>query len=180
MPHPVRPLRDRGGAPLGDKGLDFDAAAVTDHLEPLKVVRRGDELLGQAEAEGEVLEIGRRRHHHHMGNAVVHDGDRGFLHHRLGLLRLRVAIPADAGRLQQGARIPQAVQSHRIAEPLTVRTAHAFLLGLDPALLPGMIPQDTATAEVTPPLDRWRLSGNISGELAITCGGGDLHKEAYP
>ena len=38
--------------------------------------RRGDDALGQAEADGEVLEVGGRRHHHGVGRAVVGEGDR--------------------------------------------------------------------------------------------------------
>ena len=53
---------------------------------------RGDDALGQGEADGEVLEISRRRHHHGVGAAVIGEGDR----HLLGDSALAGALPVAA------------------------------------------------------------------------------------
>ena len=41
--------------------------------------RRSDDAFGEAEAEREILEVLRRRHHHRIGAAVVGEGDGGLL-----------------------------------------------------------------------------------------------------
>ena len=45
------------------------------HRQRREVGGRIDDALGQAETDGKIFQIGRRRHHHRMGNAVVGKGD---------------------------------------------------------------------------------------------------------
>ena len=52
---------------------------MLDDLELGDVARRRDAAFGQAEADGEVLEVGRARHHHRVGGAVVDQRDRRLL-----------------------------------------------------------------------------------------------------
>ena len=61
----VRALRRKPHAQL-------DARARASTTSSSSISRRScDDAFGQAEAEGEVLEVGRRRHHHRMGRAVI-------------------------------------------------------------------------------------------------------------
>ena len=57
---------------------EFD---VLQHIKRSDLPGRGDDSLGQREADGEILQIGRRAHHHRVGLAVEGDGERGFLRH---------------------------------------------------------------------------------------------------
>ena len=54
--------------------------------------KAGDDAFVEAEADGEILQVGRRRHHHGIGRAVVCQGDRCFLGN--GTLCLRRPRPA--------------------------------------------------------------------------------------
>jgi hypothetical protein len=82
------------GAVPGEPHAGLDARAVLGDLEAFDLVRRRDDPLGDREAEGEVLEILRRGHHHRLRRPVVDER-----HGRLlgqGAVRLGRACGADA------------------------------------------------------------------------------------
>ena len=54
-----------------DRGLDLDALAVADHVNRFQIGGRADQLLGQTEAEGEILQILGCGHHDDVGYLVV-------------------------------------------------------------------------------------------------------------
>jgi hypothetical protein len=72
---------------------------------------RPDQLLGDTEAEGEILQILRSCHHDDMGDSVVHDGDGSFLRDRFDSLGDLARLPASSGKLQQGLGVPQAQEA---------------------------------------------------------------------
>ena len=75
---------------------------LLDDLQPFDLVGGRDDAFGQAEAEGEVLEVLRRRHHHGVGAAVVGEGDRG-------LLRDRALAVGEARRRRQAVRATRSI-----------------------------------------------------------------------
>jgi hypothetical protein len=64
---------------------DLDALTLLHDLRFGELARPAQDAFRQAEAEGEIFEVLRRGHHHHMGDAVVDEGDRNLdgngLHH---------------------------------------------------------------------------------------------------
>ena len=67
------------------------------------LVRRGDDALGQAEADGEILEIVRRRHHHRIGRAVIGEGDGGLLRRSRARRSVAPRRAPDRARRRDGA-----------------------------------------------------------------------------
>jgi hypothetical protein len=57
----------------------LDPEILLDDLEMANLVRRGNNAFGEAEAEREILQILRRRHHHGIGAAIIGEGDRDLL-----------------------------------------------------------------------------------------------------
>ena len=84
-PQPVRPARvrrrsgQRRHALAGDAQLDLDAAADRLGLDVEDLRRLVDDVLGQGEAAGEVLDVAGRGHHHGMADAVVDQRHRDLL-----------------------------------------------------------------------------------------------------
>ena len=85
-PQPVGPARcrrrsrERRRARLGEPHAQLDAGLDARRSRAGRIsVRRGDDAFGQAEADREILEVARRRHHHRVGRAVVDEGDGGLL-----------------------------------------------------------------------------------------------------
>ena len=77
--HVTAALGERVDPRLGDPHPQLDAVVARDDLDVVDLVRPRDDAFRQAEADGEILEIVRRRHHHRIGEAVVGERDRGFL-----------------------------------------------------------------------------------------------------
>ena len=79
--------------------MHFNAVAGRLLADVVDIVRGGDDAFGQRKTDGEGRQIFRRRHHHHVGNAVVHQGDRHFFRQPI-LLRLGqiVALPDRVAR----------------------------------------------------------------------------------
>ena len=73
------PLLQRRHALGGDVELDLDAAADRLDLDVVDLRRLVDDVLGQREAAGEILEIAGRGHHHGMADAVIDQRHRDFL-----------------------------------------------------------------------------------------------------
>ena len=65
------PLRQRVGARGGEPHLHVDAVLGRNDGEALDLGRRRDDALGEAEADGEILKVLRRRHHHGVRAAAV-------------------------------------------------------------------------------------------------------------
>ena len=86
---------------------------MLDDLRELDLVRDRDDALGQAEADGEVLEVGGARHHHGVGAAVVDQRDRHLLRHTR---RAPAPIPpprqTPRSTLRTGAGIGYSAASH--------------------------------------------------------------------
>ena len=85
------------------------------------LVGRRDDALGQAEAVGEVLEVGRGRHHHRVGHAAVDEVDRHLDGQRpRAVARLRIVVGDDQGRNAPGGlgrRAPRRDQADRVTRP---------------------------------------------------------------
>ena len=78
MPHrpqPTRPsrlrlaMRPRLSLRLSDREIDGKALFRRQGENAAISVARGDDALGERKADGEILEIGGRRHHHGVGSA---------------------------------------------------------------------------------------------------------------
>ncbi len=114
IPHPVRPVSRRVFARMASSHAGATVIwismplAVSDALDSLKVGLGPDQLLGDAEAEREVLQVLGRGHHDGVGDAVVDHRDRDFLRHRLHPLRGLAVLPAPGGQLEQGLGVAQA------------------------------------------------------------------------
>jgi hypothetical protein len=65
--------------------LQFDSGRVPDYLEAFDFGGMGDHAFHQTKSHGEVGEIGRRRHHHRIGCAVIGERNRSSS----GTLRMR-------------------------------------------------------------------------------------------
>ena len=68
-----------GRARFAQPHPQLDASPGLDDLQPVDLVGRRDDAFGEAEAEREILQILRRRHHHGVGAAVIGEGDGGLL-----------------------------------------------------------------------------------------------------
>jgi hypothetical protein len=87
-------LARRCGAGLGEveaairrePQAQLDAVLLLDDIEPHNLVLRGDDALGQAEADSEVLQVRGRGHHHGMRGAVVDQRHRHLIRHRTRVL----------------------------------------------------------------------------------------------
>ncbi|OWK19489.1 hypothetical protein AJ88_42275 [Mesorhizobium amorphae CCBAU 01583] len=88
----AQPAADRAGKPAPPRleaciglvlqpDLDVDAGAKIFDLDRLDLVRSGNDALGQREAECEIIEIGRARHHHRMRRAGEGERHRRLLRH---------------------------------------------------------------------------------------------------
>src|SRR5262249_40346266 len=71
----------------------FDAALNVDNLQAIDIVRRLDDILGQAEADGEVAQIQRGCHHHGVGRPIIGERDRHLLRDRPVRLEVFGAAP---------------------------------------------------------------------------------------
>ena len=105
---------DGGLAVGGDHRLNLDSLSVPNHLQGLQVRGGPDELLGDAEAEREVLEIRRRGHHDDVGNAVVDDGHGRLLGHLLRSLLRPAPFPAAGGDLEQRRGVAEPTEAQRV------------------------------------------------------------------
>ena len=68
-----------GCVALFQPDAELDADLFLDDLDALDGVERRDHAFGEAEADGEILEVLRRRHHHRVGRGVEGEGDRRLL-----------------------------------------------------------------------------------------------------
>src|SRR5215472_631936 len=92
---PVAVLRD------GDVGLDPVSERAQAH--PLEFLALADDPFAQAEAQDEVLDVLRRRHHHDVRRAVVDERDRGLAGDLVFDGTFVAAFPAAAGKALRGA-----------------------------------------------------------------------------
>ena len=120
MPQPVRPVRRRDRAAITSSHAAETVACTSIprlylmDLDLVQVVPGADQLLGQAEAEGEVLQILRRGHHDDVRNAVVDHRDRNLLGDGLRMLHRAAILPAPRPELEQRAGVSQPLQPQRI------------------------------------------------------------------
>src|SRR5215813_12346063 len=97
-------LAERIGRRVGEPHAQLNADLFLNDLEPLDLIRRANDALGQREADREILEILRRRHHHRVSAAVIGERDGGLLgNHALARCRA-VRAPAAAGDRGEGGR----------------------------------------------------------------------------
>ena len=68
----------RVGPRLGQPHAQLNTDILLDDLELADFFRRGDDSLGETEADRKVVQILRRRHHHGVRRAVVGKGDGGL------------------------------------------------------------------------------------------------------
>ena len=99
----LAPARQKlGGVRCFEPDAQLDADLLLDALHALDGVDGGDHSFGQAEADGEVLEILRGRHHHRIGGGVVREGDRGLLGDGAFACRIAARAPDRAGDADHG------------------------------------------------------------------------------
>src|SRR5690349_22320384 len=103
-----------------DSGLNLDALAVPHDLHLLQVRRRADQLLGDAEPQGEVFEIGWGGHHDDVRNVVVDDGDGRFLDDVLGPLAHGPPLPVPGGEVEERFGVTQPQEAERMFDLLEV------------------------------------------------------------
>lgn len=78
--------------------LDVDPGAMVLDLDRLDFVGQGDDAFSQREAQREILEISRARHHHRMGGASKGERHRRLLrHHSVGRGRAAGAVRQPRG-----------------------------------------------------------------------------------
>ena len=82
----------RSSMPISSSTISTLSMASTEEITPF----------GQAEADGEVLEILRGRHHHRIGGGVVREGDRGLLGDGAFACRIAARAPDRAGDADHG------------------------------------------------------------------------------
>jgi hypothetical protein len=111
------PINKRVTAAVGEPHPQLDAEFARHDIESLDIIRRRDDAFGEAEPDGKVFEIARRRHHHRMGDAVVGQRDcRLFGDGALAGTRLAIAPSRSAGavgRCRQGTHHSAASTSTR-------------------------------------------------------------------
>jgi hypothetical protein len=102
--HTAKPTPARTGnatLPPGQAGLpllcqvhtQLDAVVDHDDIQRNDFRRTLHDPLGQTEANGEIRQIGRRRHHDRKGRAAVGQRDRGLLRDAARLWRYRTVAP---------------------------------------------------------------------------------------
>src|SRR5215813_9240534 len=96
-----------------DRGLYFDALAVAHDPDVLQVAWSSNQFFRNAEPHDEVLEIRRRRHHHDVGNAVIHEHDRRLFDDLLAAFLDRAVMPGASAQLEQRPRVPEAVKAEQ-------------------------------------------------------------------
>ena len=104
---------------VADEKAAYDAleAARRNALAPL-----ADNAFRQGESNGELAQIGRRRHHHRVRDTVIHQRHRTFVHHHIGTDLGRLATVAAnfhghaAGR-RIGEQIIHVCQSRACVNP---------------------------------------------------------------
>ncbi len=106
----------RRHALAGDAQLDLDAAAHRLGFDVENLRRLVDDVLGQGEAAGEILDVAGRGHHHGMADAVVDQRHRDFLGDDL------------VARLAAGRREPARGPANRAA-PFPGRRRALYLAG---------------------------------------------------
>src|ERR1700738_3082400 len=97
-PPALQSIRTRSGKP----NPQFDAVFHAQYVERLNVAGAIDDAFVQAEAEREVLEIQRCRHHHGVGAAIVCQGDRRLFRDRTRPLTLAILLPSLAANDARG------------------------------------------------------------------------------
>src|SRR5262249_31164028 len=75
-----------------------------DDVDRVDGIDRGDHALGQAETDGEVLEVLRRRHHHSVGGGVEGKGDRRLLGDGARVFGKATCPPNGTGNTNDGFR----------------------------------------------------------------------------
>ena len=83
--------------PLGVRRLEphpqLDAVVELDDVERADLVGGLHDAFAEAEADREIPQVLRRRHHHGVGAAIVGEGDRGLLRDRRGALADAAVAP---------------------------------------------------------------------------------------
>ncbi len=70
----------------GHRHGQLESAFAPDLPDREQIVRSVDDALGQAEAQGEILELRGRRHHDHVGSPIVGQGRRHLGHDPVGVI----------------------------------------------------------------------------------------------
>ena len=92
-------------AVAGQPEAQLDALLMLDRLAVEDVVDGGDQALIEGKADGEILEVGRARHHHGIGAAVEDERDRRLLGHGALAGREDAIAPGEAGNAGEAAVI---------------------------------------------------------------------------
>src|SRR5665811_1868601 len=93
-----------GGVFRLEPDAKLDAHLLFHHLDRVDRVEGGDNTFGQSKADGKVLEVLRRRHHHRIGRGVEGEGDRGLFWNRALAFGHACGAPDGTGNTVDGWR----------------------------------------------------------------------------